>query len=341
MNKNIDKVNVVSVYLVEEEEAVLKAHRGFTTSYIERAGRIPYPRGLTWKTIIDGKPRYCADADQDTVLGPAGREMGIKSYLSMPIFFEEESVGCLNISSLQENAFDEEELKLLEIAAQQIEVAINNAQRANALRQSEERYRAIVEDQTELICRFLPEGTLTFINDSYCRYFAKKREELIGLSFVPLIPDEDQERCKNHIASLSLENPVTTVEHRVFMPSGEVRWHQWTDRAIFDQKGNIVEFQAVGRDITERKRIEEVLREKESRLEKQQKALLELAKINTLSDGDLKTALQKITESSSRTLGVERVSVWLYKDNRSKIVSFDMYEQSLGRHSEGIELSVD
>jgi len=62
-----------------------------------------------------------------------------------------------------------------------------------ALQESEARYRAVVEDQTELICRFLPDGTLAFVNEAYCRYFGRKREELIGSSFMPLIPDEDRE----------------------------------------------------------------------------------------------------------------------------------------------------
>ncbi|MBI2487345.1 MAG: GAF domain-containing protein [Deltaproteobacteria bacterium] len=75
ISKNIDAVDTVAIYIAEGEEAVLKTHRGFTTSYIKRAGRIPYTRGLTWKTIIEGKPRYCADVDEDTAIG-AGRKMG-------------------------------------------------------------------------------------------------------------------------------------------------------------------------------------------------------------------------------------------------------------------------
>ncbi|MBI2487348.1 MAG: GAF domain-containing protein [Deltaproteobacteria bacterium] len=143
ISKNIDAVDTVAIYIAEGEEAVLKTHRGFTTSYIKRAGRIPYTRGLTWKTIIEGKPRYCADVELDTVIGPAGREMGIKSYLSMPISFERKTLGCINISSFQKNAFDEEELKLLEIVTQQIEVAINNAKQMEALKKSEEQQALI------------------------------------------------------------------------------------------------------------------------------------------------------------------------------------------------------
>ncbi len=128
-----------------------------------------------------------------------------------------------------------------------------------ALRESEARYRAIVEDQTELICRFLPDGTLTFVNEAYCRYFGKKREELIGSSFKPLIPEDDQEFIADQFAYLSLENPVVTYEHRVILPDEQIRWQQWTDRALFNDQGRLVEFQSVGRDITEQVRAEEQL----------------------------------------------------------------------------------
>jgi len=144
MSKNIDKVQRVAIYLVEGVEAdstsspqaVIRAYRGYPDWFIERAGRIPYPKGFTWNTIIEGKSIYCADVDQDTAIGPAGRETGIKSYLSTPIFFEGKTVGTLNITSLQKNTFNEDEIKLLEIVAQQIEAAINNAKQAEALRKA-------------------------------------------------------------------------------------------------------------------------------------------------------------------------------------------------------------
>jgi len=140
-------------------------------------------------------------------------------------------------------------------------------QSEEALRQSEARYRAIVEDQTELICRFRPDGTLTFVNDAYCRYFSKKRSALIGHTFMPLILEEDQAKFDKYIASLSRENPVCTVEHRVILPNGEIRWQQWSDRALFDEQGNLVEFQSVGWDITERKLAEDALQKAHDELE--------------------------------------------------------------------------
>ena len=140
-------------------------------------------------------------------------------------------------------------------------------QTEEALVKSEARYRAVVQDQTELICRFRPDGTLTFVNDAYCRYFGKKPEEFLGHKFMPLVSEENHKQVEKHFRSFSRENPVAEQEHRVIARKGDVRWQRWTNRAIFDANGAIVEFQSVGRDVSERKKAEEALKEKETQLE--------------------------------------------------------------------------
>jgi len=136
----------------------------------------------------------------------------------------------------------------------------------DALRRSEERYRIVVESQAELICRWRPDGVLTFVNEAYCRYFGKTADELIGHSFMPLIPEEDQEKVEEHFASLSRENPVATHEHRVIASSADMRWLRWTNRAMFNSDGHLTEYQSVGLDVTDRRRAEEALRASEARL---------------------------------------------------------------------------
>jgi len=135
-----------------------------------------------------------------------------------------------------------------------------------ALTESEARYRAIVEDQTELICRWSPSGKLTFVNEAYCCFFGKKSEELIGNGFMSLIYDDDRRKSQEQSSSPNWENPVATYEHRVIMPDGEIRWLQWSNRAVFNEQGQIVEFQGVGRDITERRMAEEALETERMRL---------------------------------------------------------------------------
>lgn len=131
--------------------------------------------------------------------------------------------------------------------------------REEELRESEARYRAIVEDQTELICRFQPGGTYTFVNGAYCRYFHTEPERLLGHNFWSFIPAEWHAGLAAHLATITPENPVATFEHEVLAPGGGVRWQQWRDRGLFDAHGRIVEFQAVGRDVTDRKRAEEAM----------------------------------------------------------------------------------
>jgi two-component sensor histidine kinase len=75
-----------------------------------------------------------------------------------------------------------------------------------------------------------------------------------------VIPPDDVSLMKKHIRSLTLKNPVGFIEHRIIMPSGDARWERWSDRAIFDKDGHVVEYQSVGKDITERKRAEEEIR---------------------------------------------------------------------------------
>ncbi len=131
------------------------------------------------------------------------------------------------------------------------------AEREKALRESEERFRAIAEDTPVPVCRFLPGGVITYVNAAFCRSFAKTSEELVGQTFLPLIPEADRETVMADIAMLTVESPTQSHEHRVIAANGEIRWHRWTNRAIFDAAEQAVAYQAIGQDVTERKRAEE------------------------------------------------------------------------------------
>ena len=137
-----------------------------------------------------------------------------------------------------------------------------------ALKASERRYKAIVENQAEFVVRYLPGGTLTFVNDTLCNYLSMKRDDLLGRSYYPFMHADDRESFVREIEELNIRKPMMVAEARVVLMDGRVTWHNWTHSAIFDKDGNIIEYQATGRDITDSKRMEEALRRSEENLQR-------------------------------------------------------------------------
>ena len=147
-------------------------------------------------------------------------------------------------------------------------INISERRRAEeALRESEARYRAVVEHQTEFIVRWRPEGTRTFVNEAYRNYFGLTPEQALSDTFMPLVAEEDRAAILEKMSRLTTGTARFEMDtHRVIKPDGSVAWQEWVDQAIYDETGQLVEFQSVGRDVTERKRTEEALAASEAEL---------------------------------------------------------------------------
>jgi len=133
------------------------------------------------------------------------------------------------------------------------------------LTKSRKRYQTIIEDQTDMICRFLPNGTLTFINQSFAQCFGMNKDRPGDSLIYSYVHPLDEQKVCEHVESLDSDNPVGTIEYRVELADRQVRWLSWTVRALTNEVGQIIEYQSVGRDVTEKKQIEEKLRESEER----------------------------------------------------------------------------
>jgi PAS domain S-box-containing protein len=133
------------------------------------------------------------------------------------------------------------------------------------LRQSEERYRGLIESQQDLIVRMDRDGPVTFVNEAFVRMFGRPRHELIGMPFLELAGIADGPAMRNAIEQLE-RPPHRTCYEQGTLTASDRRWIEWEIIAIHDEHGRIVEIQAVGRDITGRKQAEAALQESEQRL---------------------------------------------------------------------------
>jgi len=134
-----------------------------------------------------------------------------------------------------------------------------------ALRKSEESYRLLIENQTDLVVKVDLEGRFLFVNPSYCRMFGKTEEELLGNTFMPVVHTADQAATIEAMKALYAPPHSAYMEQRAMTKEGW-RWLAWQDTAILDENGEVVEIIGVGRDITDRKQAEAAQRKSEERL---------------------------------------------------------------------------
>ncbi len=134
-----------------------------------------------------------------------------------------------------------------------------------SLRQSEERYHDVIKLQAELITHFTPDGNFTFVNEAYCRYVGKNEDALLGSSLYDAVPHEELENLKAYVVSFSKDLRHQNIENHVEAADGQLRIFEWSNTAIIDDNGEVLEIQSVGRDITDRKAAAIALQESEKR----------------------------------------------------------------------------
>jgi PAS domain S-box-containing protein len=175
-------------------------------------------------------------------------------FYNKPVFYLSLLSALFFVAYITNNYFQQKKYtKRLEVAVDLRTKDLKDTQ--EKLVTSVNRYRGIIESQTDLVIRITEEGILTFINDAFCAVFGKSRDELIGTSFVPLVHPEDVALTFEGIKKLNIPPYRSTIEQRAFTIDG-YRWFSWEGYAIHDHQGSILEIQAVGRDITLQKEVE-------------------------------------------------------------------------------------
>lgn len=183
------------------------------------------------------------------------------------------------------------------------------------LRRSEARYQAIIDDQYELVTRFTPDGTFTFANDAYCRFFSLEQNKILGAHLIDIRPQKDVDTITELFHCISWENPSNVNEERIELADGTVKYLSWSNRGIFDDFGNLVEVQAVARDVTDRKNVEIALQEEALQLEKLNRMAQQLTATESRSE-----LVKMLLSALTKDMKLLYASLTLNSDDGSKRV---------------------
>jgi PAS domain S-box-containing protein len=185
----------------------------------------------------------------------------VRTLITVPMIAEGVCLGFVGFDDVRNlRSWSEDEKNILRVLAEMITNVEVRRRQSIALQRSRAEYESVVRYQRELVCRYLPDTTLTFVNDAYCRWASRAREELLGRRFIEFLGEQDRPGMFSHINRLIETGESNTYEHSSIKPDGSVRWHLWTDVLLPADPGGRIELQSVGIDITERKQAEESLR---------------------------------------------------------------------------------
>ena len=193
-------------------------------------------------------------------------------------------------------SFNEMVLRLAEVHDSLKTEIIEHELAREKLAFSEARYRSSVEDLPGLVCSFLPDGRITFVNQNYADFYQQDVEDLIGINFLELLPKSERQNVIDQINMLNADNPVIVVNHKARSGSGELVQQRWSNRALFDDEGKLIGYQAFGEDVESEYRMQE-----------------------------LQSAMYRIAQVSYRLSSVEEVYEFIHQIIREKIPTQNLY----------------
>ncbi len=314
----------------------------------------------TWTLVVDNYPQYfqAMNADEKIVADDACHDprmaelvttylqpLGITATLDVPIRVGGQTVGILcHENTGGERSWAVEEQNFANYLAQAIALAIETRDRdlaQAAHRDSQERLDRILASLDDVVwSRDAQTKQLIYMSPAVEKIYGRPVEHFYhNPNICQEVVHPADWSYYEHACNTAIDTKGYQIEYRIVKPSGEIRWVQNRARGIFDSAGVPIRLDGIVRDITERKRSEEMRRESEARLRSQQLAMLELASKQALYTGNLDFALQEIVQVATATLNVERASVWFFHDNKSKLRCAQLYQRSDDTYLAGEEMS--
>jgi len=188
-------------------------------------------------------------------------EQGFESYMAVPALdMTGRTLGHLAILDTSDMRHLPHAESILRIFATRVGVELQRKRTQKALQASEEKYRLLVENQTDLVVKLDRTGRLQFVSPSFCEMFSRDENELLHSQFDEQIHNLDRRQVEQEWNKLFTGPGMAQFEHRAATARGE-RWLGWALRAVRDIDGEVVEIVGVGRDVTDRRRAEEQARQ--------------------------------------------------------------------------------
>lgn len=236
-------------------------------------------------------------------------EPGIRFYAGAPIVMPQgERVGALCVIDRVPRQLTESQRIALTGLSHMVATALLERERRLALignfARAQANYRTIVEGQSELISLADPDGTLTFVNLAYARFFGRPPEDMVGRSLLDFVEEHDRDAVVRHLRRVSEMGIVASDANRMVSAQGEVRWVAWTNRIVGSQAGQGRAIHSVGRDITDQRLAEQALAQTEGR-----NRMLYESTPAMLHSIDTTGRLLNVSDTWLRTLGYERHEV--------------------------------
>lgn len=252
--------NLVSVYLREGDELVLQHQVGYPR-VIER---IPLDAGIIGRVVRTGQPVFLPHGPDDPAFLAAFE--GVVSEVCVPLHDDGRVVGVLNLESTEPGRLTEDDLRLMTALAEHVDAAIQRARLYKEARESEQRYRTVVESVQEVIFQTDRDGRWTFLNPAWTELTGIPVETCLGKSSLEFVHPDDREDSASSMCALLANGRAECRRHRRFVTStGDYRICEVRARALLDSTGSVAGLLGTLADVTDRFRAEEALRESQER----------------------------------------------------------------------------
>ncbi len=216
--------------------------------------------------LKEGKGFFINDINSDDKETAADSPQ-LRSILSVPLMLDSKVMGLISVCNCK-GGYSNDELKSLEAIApavveafQRKHIEEERKRAEQALQESEERYRRLVQNTTAVILRIDPQGIIRFANERALEFFGYTEDELIGKQAVgTIVPEKESTgRSLSEMVDKILKNPdqFHSNVNENMCSNGQRVWLEWTNSGIYDKEGILFELLSVGIDITERRKAEE------------------------------------------------------------------------------------